>query len=940
MRHILFVIVLAVGQLIQATPTPLLDFPTPNSIRVVDYSKLGMSDFDAIQAAVNALDSSTPTLIEFESRTYIIEPPNDFTDPLIWIDGRSNVIIDGKGADLVLKSEIPLFRANDCENIIFKNYTLDYDPLPFTQGTIQSFDMSTKKVTVKLDTGYRPINEDFSMESDGGIRTKQGFLIKNKDGSGAQKRDVNNTYNAYNWSYNEQTLVYTGYLANFIAGTNPVIEAGDKFVLLVIGILGNTHSLPTTKNVTIMNARIYSAYNAVFYVGDSENLGLINNKIYIKPNTNRLQSGVRDGIIGSNTYQGALVENCLIEANGDDGLNFSPRGAGILEPPTGNTLKIFQQTSTYSLSHTYHYRAGDTISIFSFDQKKEIYTGRITNNIDNAKVDVNPDPTIEDLRSNRTLTLVGTGAYLGQEIPSITDVPDGDLYGGNIKYLVFDRSKGANNFIIRNSIFRYNRRYGLLLGATSGTIENNLFEGTGANAISYRYEDITLISYHADKLVLQNNTFHDCFLQVMNPNLLKEGIVSIEGPVTDGEAIHDYINIRNNHFTKWEDHIPFNLNNIKTLDLYGNTFCDAEGALGATAFLLGDQITTLNQSGNDIGDFGCKNATPTFDVDGDGISDSVDNCVDIQNANQLDVNENGIGNLCDPLEEKVLSTATQSIYVDFGVDDGYNGNTTLYPYYWNNITDGYAINQTQNGLVNTRSESSGISVEVLSDFSANGIQNGALLFPEVDLLGSFAVPNATQDYFYVSGTSGVLKFSGLNPLFTYQFSVFGSRNSSSTRISNYEFVGENNTSGSLQTSGSGLGIGSSSENGNDSSVYVSDNITPNSLGETQVIVSVNTGGFAYVNAMRIEEFSGSLKVATNSNNLKYAFFPNPIKEYLYIEQKGIEPIVSIELISLTGKLMRTYVFREKIDMSTLNSGIYILNIHSKSSVSKHTIIKQ
>lgn len=907
-----------------ANPAPILDFETQVTIKVKDFSDQGMDDFEAIQAAIAALDTGTPTLIEFETRIYTISPPDDFTAPLIWLDRRGDVIIDGKGADFIITSEISLFRANDCKNVIFKNYTLDYDPLPFTQGTIESFDFNTKRVVVKLDAGYRPINDDFKMTSEGGIRTKEGFLIKDPNGSGAQKKDCNNTYNFRSWIYNAGANTYTGYLSNFITGNTAPIQAGDKFVLLAIGNYGNTHELPTTENVTIMNARIYSAYNAVFYVGDSENLGLINNKIYIKPHSNRLCSGVRDGIIGSNTYRGALVDHCVIEANGDDGLNFSPRGAGILEPPSGNTLTIFQQQATNFLTHTYHYRVGDTISIFSFDQKKEIYTGRILTNSDNTPVDVNPDPAVEDLRSNRTFTLAGTGAYLNQNLPLILDVPDGDLEGGNIRYLVFNRSKGANNFVITNSIFRYNRRYGLMLGATSGTVKNTLFEGTAANAISFRYEDTTLISYYADRLQITNNTFKNCFLQALNPRLLKTGIVSIEGPVVEGDPIHKNVSITHNNFINWEGEIPFNLNNIQNLEYYENKFCNVNA--GSTTALLGNKITNLNNYENQVSDEGCFYSNRDYDSDGDGVANNSDNCMATFNPAQLDMNEDGTGDVCQGNTDVSLAG---SYYLDFGLDDAHNGNTTMYPYYWNNITDGSVGAFYE--LRNENNTTTGPTVTISQEFYSNGIQNGGLLFPEITHLGSLAQATATEDYFFVTNNTGKLVFKGLSNENTYQCTLFGSRAIETNRISFYKLIGDEVEEGHLQTSGLAIGEENEGGNGNNSEVFRTEKMRPNADGEIILELSAMEGGFGYLNAMRLDSFYASVanlipvEVGT-------AVYPNPVKDYFSVKTRNTPACVKV--FSLEGRLLLTALNRKHIAVGSLGKGVYLVKIMSENGTAK------
>ena len=46
------------------------------------------------------------------------------------------VTIDGNGAKLVMTRPVHALRLNGCRNTTVKNLTIDYDPLPFTQGVI------------------------------------------------------------------------------------------------------------------------------------------------------------------------------------------------------------------------------------------------------------------------------------------------------------------------------------------------------------------------------------------------------------------------------------------------------------------------------------------------------------------------------------------------------------------------------------------------------------------------------------------------------------------------------------------------------------------------------------------------------------------------------------------------------------------------------------
>ncbi|MCB1071165.1 MAG: hypothetical protein KDL31_12495, partial [Kiritimatiellae bacterium] len=199
-----------------------------------------------------------------------------------------------------------------------------------------------------------------------------------------------------------------------------------------------------------------------------------------------------------------------------------------------------------------------------------------------------------------------------------------------------------------------------------------------------------------------------------------------------------------------------------------------------------------------------------------------------------------------------------TILIDFGRHDGgTNGDTTPSPdpngNYWNNI--GPATQTVSNGthlanLVNTTNGTTGISIEMItSGWEANGTANGGLLTPSPALLGELAVTNATMDYFFTT-VSSTLRLSGLNTGSLYNLTFFGTREITTTRISTYT-VGSNSTN--LQTSGTGIGDGG--YNGNNNNTVTLSDLSPNASGEIDMTLSVDTGGFAYLGILKIDEIS-------------------------------------------------------------------------------------
>jgi lysophospholipase L1-like esterase len=193
------------------------------------------------------------------------------------------------------------------------------------------------------------------------------------------------------------------------------------------------------------------------------------------------------------------------------------------------------------------------------------------------------------------------------------------------------------------------------------------------------------------------------------------------------------------------------------------------------------------------------------------------------------------------------------VYVDFGPNDVTNGNITTSPdvngNYWNNVTN---INTTapQVNFVDKANAATGAYTTITTSFLSNGIQNGGLLSPNAALLGDFAIPTATQDYFYTTGSSD-LSIRGLDKTKGYVFNLFGTRNDPEKRVTTYSLTGATFYNGTLQTSGTDLG--GTGYNGNTKTIWTSDIIMPDDNGHINLTVTRTEGSFGYLGVMKMEQ---------------------------------------------------------------------------------------
>ncbi|MES2486018.1 MAG: hypothetical protein V4581_08760, partial [Bacteroidota bacterium] len=197
-------------------------------------------------------------------------------------------------------------------------------------------------------------------------------------------------------------------------------------------------------------------------------------------------------------------------------------------------------------------------------------------------------------------------------------------------------------------------------------------------------------------------------------------------------------------------------------------------------------------------------------------------------------------------------TLGQTMYIDFGSNAGTQGQITPNPdvngHYWNNFIVGTV--GTTNDVINSSNTDTGINMEVTDNFIVNTSVNYGPV--TTTSLGDMGISTATMDYWFLESAgsgnnTGAVKFTSLDPAKGYKFHIFASRPTTSVRKTNYTLTGATTWTGIVQTS--------DGTTGNIDTIVDTGIIMPNASGEISMSLSINTGGFGYVNVVKIEEFT-------------------------------------------------------------------------------------
>jgi hypothetical protein len=102
------------------------------------------------EAAAEAHKAGKPARIVLnldKKATYRIKRP-------IALKQLADVEINGSGAELINTARTTTLQISGTSRLTIRDLTIDYDPLPFVQGTIASFDRTAREIIVNVDPGY------------------------------------------------------------------------------------------------------------------------------------------------------------------------------------------------------------------------------------------------------------------------------------------------------------------------------------------------------------------------------------------------------------------------------------------------------------------------------------------------------------------------------------------------------------------------------------------------------------------------------------------------------------------------------------------------------------------------------------------------------------------------------------------------------------------
>ena len=124
-------------------------------IRVADFGAIPndtKDDTPSILSAIEACKNKKNYKLVFEPGRYDIygskKDERGNWDPAIVINDISNLTFEGNGSEFIGHDYSTMFHFTGCRNISITNLTVDWDPLPYTQGKVMQVDSNSIDIEV------------------------------------------------------------------------------------------------------------------------------------------------------------------------------------------------------------------------------------------------------------------------------------------------------------------------------------------------------------------------------------------------------------------------------------------------------------------------------------------------------------------------------------------------------------------------------------------------------------------------------------------------------------------------------------------------------------------------------------------------------------------------------------------------------------------------
>lgn len=449
--------------------------------------------------------------------------PEPGTAAVLFIRGAHDLEIAADGATLVCTRLARAIAMNDCRNVTIRGLTVDYDPLPFTQGTVTSAAEDKGWIDVRLHDGY-PAKPYHRIDL---VDPKTRF----------RKRGM-----PFLWGTKAE-MVGPSTVRITLKGIGDAAQVGDLASLSTgpePGFAPQAISIENSAGTTLDRVTIHSAPGmGIVDAGGEGGTHLMNCRVVPGPRPagateERLLTTSWDAILHKTMRKGPLVEGCVIESAGDD--SWSVASSDYLVVNREGNAVVLVPRDEWAAGQL---RAGDRLRTANDSPEVVIREVKAA-----AVKDAGLAPQVLDrLAAARQWTLWHVGRRCA--VATLDRPPPFD-----VGQSVFCPDRQESGFVFRNNRVHSSGR-GALVKASDGLIENNIFDCAHA-AVTVCPEVPGEAAAGIRNLVIRANTIVGTGYFCPAPWSTQAGAISISaglnGKTLRPPGVFDHIVIEGNTF--------------------------------------------------------------------------------------------------------------------------------------------------------------------------------------------------------------------------------------------------------------------------------------------------------------------------------------------------------------------------------------------------------
>lgn len=483
------------------------------SFNVKDYGAQGdgsTDDTEAILAAIFAADTSGSFAeVFFPAGSYRISSTNEYA---LQLYNLSDVCLKGEGANTVLLVSNPInggLCIDGSTNIMVRDFVVDYDPLPFTQGSIAAVDTVSGTFDLLIDPGYPQLDAVYfsAAESKWGLK-------------------VDLARDAYDvWVYFSSSWSNVGVRKWRMAVDDPSylqahpLSVGDRYAHMARRWGSHAMCFQSCEKSTLNDVTVNASAGLASVWADCNDTVILGLNVGRKAGSTRLLSANGDGIHSHGCTGGMFIEGCTFEGMPDDGINIHGVAGSVID----NISDTVKEIGISGLSAVYI--AGDTVQFYQRSP-----SGVITNAVVASAVQVSD--VVWRVELDRAVPNLEASWTTGDKIFNLSRCGQDSLISSNF----FGSHRGRGILLLSHDITVMDNHFcdqslaggdGIALayqawwpiGPPSYNIDiyDNLFEG-GTNEWSWSVPSIGMssfpigfdaeaTSYDSSNIVIEANTF-------------------------------------------------------------------------------------------------------------------------------------------------------------------------------------------------------------------------------------------------------------------------------------------------------------------------------------------------------------------------------------------------------------------------------------------------